>query len=114
MVVESDGYNALIEYFIDNLSVFSSKDERVGSETIDELVHELVASQIMAICDQNQRMPQSMRFEVMSEADKIVADLEEVLSSVWNQKPTYKQVSVLEKYIGLVKNLFDAAVSECA
>lgn len=47
MVVESDGYNALIEYFIDNLSVFSSKDERVGSETIDELVHELVASQIM-------------------------------------------------------------------
>lgn len=55
-----------------------------------------------------------MRFEVMSEADKIVADLEEVLSSVWNQKPTYKQVSVLEKYIGLVKNLFDAAVSECA
>ncbi|KXF80645.1 DUF3802 family protein [Enterovibrio coralii] len=113
MVVESDGYAALIEYFIDNLSAFSSKDEKVGSETIDELVHELVASQIMAICDQNKGMPQSMRFEVMSEADKIVADLEEVLSSVWNQKPTYAQINVLEEYIGLVKNLFDAAVSEC-
>lgn len=113
MVVESDGYAALIEYFVDNLAQFSAPGEKVGSETIDELVHELVASQIMAICDQNQDMPQALRFEVMREADKIVADLEEILSSMWGQKPTFSQITILEEFIALVKNLFDAAVSEC-
>ncbi|WP_325892789.1 DUF3802 family protein [Grimontia sp. NTOU-MAR1] len=112
MVVESDGYAALIEFFMENLGQFSSQGDKVGSETIDVLVHELVASQIMAICDQNKDMPQSLRFEVMREADQIVSDLEEILSSVWHQKPTYTQINILEEYIGLVKNLFDAAVSE--
>ncbi|WP_407333050.1 DUF3802 family protein [Enterovibrio sp. 27052020O] len=113
MVVESDGYAALIEYFVENLATFLEPGDRVGSETIDDLVHELVVSQIMAVCDQNQDMPQTLRFAVMSEADKVVADLEEILSSVWNQKPTFAQINVIEEYIGLVKNLFDAAVSEC-
>ncbi|EOD77184.1 topoisomerase II [Grimontia sp. AD028] len=112
MVVESDGYAALIEFFVDNLGQFSEPGDKVGSETIDDLVHELVASQIMAICDQNKDMPQALRFEIMREADKIVADLEEILSSVWHQKPTYSQINILEEYIGLVKNLFDATVSE--
>ncbi|USH01045.1 DUF3802 family protein [Grimontia kaedaensis] len=112
MVVESDGYAALIEFFVDNLGQFSAPGDKVGSETIDDLVHELVASQIMAICDQNKEMPQALRFEIMREADKIVADLEEILSSVWHQKPTYTQINILEEYIGLVKNLFDAAVCE--
>ncbi len=114
MVVESDGYAALIEYFVESLSVFSSNDDKVGSETIDELVHELVASQIMVICEQNKDMPQKLRFEVMSEADKVVSDLEEILSSVWLQKPTFAQINFLDEYIGLVKNLFDSVVSECA
>lgn len=112
MVVDSDGYAALIEYFVDNLEQFSKPGEKVGSETIDDLVHELVASEIMAICDQNKQMPQALRFEVMREADKIVADLGEILSSVWSQKPTYAQIGILEEFIGLVKNLFDAVVSD--
>ncbi|WP_394211279.1 DUF3802 family protein [Enterovibrio calviensis] len=114
MVVESDGYAALIEYFIENLAVFAASGDKVGSETIDDLVHELVASQLMVVCEQNKDIPQPLRFAVMSEADKVVADLEEILSSVWNQKPTFAQINVLEEYIGLVKNLFDAAVAECA
>ncbi|MDD1791681.1 DUF3802 family protein [Enterovibrio makurazakiensis] len=114
MVVESSGYEALIEYFVENLGSFSAAGDKVGSETIEDLVHELVASQIMTICDQIKDMPQTLRFKVMSEADKVVADLEEILSSVWKQKPTYAQINVLEEYIGLVKNLFDAAVAECA
>ncbi len=112
MVVESEGYAALIEYFIENLGQFSAPGDQVGSETIDELVHELVASQIMAICDQNKDMPQALRFEIMREADQIVADLEEILSSKWKQKPTYAQINILEEFIGLVKNLFDASVAE--
>lgn len=66
----------------------------------------------MAICDQNKDMPQALRFEIMREADQIVADLEEILSSKWKQKPTYAQINILEEFIGLVKNLFDASVAE--
>jgi hypothetical protein len=44
------------------------------------------------------------------EVDGIVYDLQEVLSSVTEQRVTKEQREFIEEFAGLVKNLFDAAI----
>lgn len=112
MVVGSDGYAALLEYFVKNMALFSANDDRIGSETIEELVHELVASQIMTLCDQNKHIPASLRFSVMNDADQVVIDVEEMLKLNWKEKPSVKQINFLSEYVELLKNLFDADITE--
>jgi len=110
MVVESEGYISLIEYLVESLGLFESQQQSNGEETIEDLVSGRVASNLMAICEQNPQIDPKVRFAIMQEADAVVADLEEVLSAVWLRAPTPEQKAFLIEFIDLIKNLFDSAI----
>ncbi|RXJ74278.1 topoisomerase II [Veronia nyctiphanis] len=112
MVVDTDGYNALVDYFIENMDKFKDADDPIEGETVDEFIHELLVDQLMAICDQNKNMKAEIRFMVMREADVIISDLEQALCEVWVKTPTKSQKDFLEEFISLIKNMFDAALSD--
>lgn len=111
MVVESEGYIALIEYLVESLGLFEAQQQSSGEQTIEDLVSSRVAGNLMAICEQNPQLDPKLRFMIMQEADAVVADLEEVLSTVWLRAPTPPQQAFLEEFIDLIKNLFDGAIS---
>ncbi|SIQ02124.1 Protein of unknown function [Aeromonas sp. RU39B] len=110
MVVDSEGYQALIEYLVESLALFEQKGEESGGETIEDMVSNQVAGNLMAICEQNPHIDAKMRFVIMQEADAVVADLEEVLSAVWQRTPTVPQREFLSEFINLIKNLFDSTL----
>ncbi len=111
MVVETDGYLALIEHLSFNLDVFTSDKGDTGSESVEDIVTDMISTNIMAIFEQNPEMHASVRFQLLKEADAVVADLGEVLAGVWAKKATNEQIVFLDEYIALVKNLFDTAVA---
>ncbi len=111
MVVETDGYLALIEHLSLHLSIFTSEVGDTGSESIEDVVTDMLASNIMAIFEQNPELHSSVRFKLLKEADAVVADLSEVLAGLWAKKATNEQIAFLDEYIALVKNLFDTAVA---
>lgn len=110
MVVESDGYIALIEYLVERLSLFEGHQSGQDELTIEDLVSSRVANSLMTLCEQNPQLDAKLRFVMMQEADAVVADLEEVLSAVWLQAPTEQQHAFLNEFIDLIKNLFDSAI----
>ncbi len=111
MVVDTDGYLALIEHLALNLDVFASEAGDTGEETIEDVVTDMIASNIMAIFEQNPELHSSVRFKLLKEADAVAEDLGEVLAGVWSKKATNEQINFLDEYIALVKNLFDTAVA---
>ncbi|MGC9404029.1 DUF3802 family protein [Vibrio genomosp. F10] len=111
MVVETDGYLALIEHLALNLDVFTSADGDTGAESIEDVVTDMVSSNIMAIFEQNPELHSSVRFKLLKEADSVVEDLGEVLAGAWTKPATNEQITFLDEYIALVKNLFDVAVA---
>lgn len=110
MVVESEGYIALVEYLVESLGLFESQQQGTGNQTIEDLVSGRVADNLMAICEQNPQLDPKVRFMIMQEADAVVADLEEVLSAVWLRAPTPQQQDFLNEFIDLIKNLFDSTI----
>jgi hypothetical protein len=112
VVVETDGYLALIEHLALNLDVFASDVGDTGTETIEDVVTDMIASNIMAIFEQNPELHSSVRFKLLKEADSVAEDLGEVLAGVWLKKATNEQINFLDEYIALVKNLFDTAVAK--
>ncbi|GAB3529869.1 topoisomerase II [Photobacterium proteolyticum] len=111
MVVESEGYHALIEYFTEHLSLFERASKDSCSETVEDVVTDMIATNLMAVFSQNPDLEADFRFKLMQEADRVVEDLSEVLAGAWRCCPTNEQIAFLEDYIGLVKNLFDSAIS---
>ncbi|EJK2114720.1 topoisomerase II [Vibrio navarrensis] len=112
MVVETDGYLALIEHLALNLDVFASDVGDTGTETIEDVITDMIASNIMALFEQNPELHSSIRFKLLKEADMVADDLGEVLAGVWHKKATNEQINFLDEYIALVKNLFDSAVAK--
>ncbi|MDN3696882.1 MULTISPECIES: DUF3802 family protein [Vibrio] len=112
MVVETDGYLALIEHLSFNLSVFANEQGDTGEESIEDIVTDMISSNIMAIFEQNPELHSSVRFQLLKEADAVVEDLGEVLAGAWTKKATNQQIEFLDEYIALVKNLFDTAVAK--
>ena len=112
MVVETDGYLALIEHLAFNLDVFTSTKDDAGIESVEDVATDMVSSNIMAIFEQNPEMHSSVRFQLLKEADSVVEDLGEVLAGVWTKPATNDQVTFLDEYVALVKNLFDVAVAK--
>jgi len=110
VVVETDGYLALIEHLAFNMDVFTRAGD-VGEESVEDVVNDMVASNIMAVFEQNPELHASVRFKLLKEADSVVEDLGEVLAGVWTKPATNDQIVFLDEYISLVKNLFDTAVS---
>lgn len=111
MVVDTDGYSALIEHLAMNMDIFTNEGDR-GHESIEDIITDMVASNIMAIFEQNPELHSSVRFRLLKEADLVVEDLGEVFAGVWLKAATNEQILFLEEYIALVKNLFDSAVSK--
>ncbi len=111
MVVESEGYNSLIEYLAASLALFASSQGDVGTESVEDVVTDMVSSNIMVLFEQNPSMHASVRFQLLKEVDSLVEDLAEILSSVWHKPATNQQVEFLEDYVGLIKNMFDSAVT---
>ena len=111
MVVETDGYLALIEHLSFNLDIFTTELGDTGSESIEDVVTDMIASNIMVIFEQNPELHASVRFKLLKEADAVVEDLGEVLAGVWNKKATNEQITFLDEYVALVKNLFDTAIA---
>jgi hypothetical protein len=112
MVVNTDGYIALIEHLTYSLEVFTSFNDDIGTESIEDVVTDMVSSNIMTIFEQNPEMHSSVRFTLLKEADHIVEDLGEVLAGVWNKQATNQQINFLDEFISLIKNLFDSAVAK--
>ncbi len=69
-------------------------------------------TQLMAVFSQNPDIEQDIRFQLMQEADSVMADLHQVLEGVWLREPTNEQINFLEDFISLVKNLFDSAIAK--
>lgn len=112
MVVDKEGYLALIEYLTEHLSLFITQTGDTGEETIEDVVTDMIASNIMMVFEQNPELESDTRFQLMKEADAVVADLGEVLAKTWESKATNEQISFLEDYIGLIKNLFDSEIAQ--
>ncbi|MEZ8832648.1 DUF3802 family protein [Vibrio cyclitrophicus] len=112
MVVETDGYLALIEHLSFNLDVFTNSNGDTGNESVEDIVTDMISTNIMAIFEQNPELHSSVRFQLLKEADAVVADLGEVLAGVWAKKATNEQIVFLDEYIALVKNLFDTAIAK--
>jgi len=112
VVVDTDGYIALIEHLTFNLNVFTSKGGDTGEETVEDVVTDMIASNIMAIFEQNPELHSSVRFKLLKEADLVLADLAEVLAGAWTRKSTNDQIRFLDEYIALMKNLFDSAIAK--
>jgi|TARA_B100001063_G_scaffold198460_1_gene191022 hypothetical protein len=112
VVVETDGYLALIEHLSFNLDVFTNSNGDTGNESVEDIITDMISTNIMAIFEQNPELHSSVRFQLLKEADAVVADLGEVLAGVWAKKATNEQIVFLDEYIALVKNLFDSAVAK--
>jgi len=111
VVVETDGYLALIEHLALNMDVFTRGGD-TGKESLEDVVNDMVANNIMAVFDQNPELHSSVRFKLLQEADSVVEDLGEVLAGVWLKPATNDQIVFLDEYIALMKNLFDTAVAK--
>ncbi|HGP4746595.1 TPA: DUF3802 family protein [Vibrio cholerae O1] len=111
MVVETDGYLALIEHLSFNMDVFTQEGD-TGTESVEDVITDMVASNIMSIFEQNPELHSSVRFQLLKEADSVVEDLGEVLAGGWYRPATNEQIAFLDEYIALVKNLFDSAVAK--
>ncbi len=110
-VAHTEGYEALIEYLASNLILFEGASAQDQGITVEEVVMDLIATQLMAVFSQNPDIEQDTRFQLMQEADSVMADLHQVLEGVWLREPTNEQINFLEDFISLVKNLFDSAIA---
>ena len=71
MVVESDGYIALIEYLVESLGLFESQQQGSGTQTIEDLVSSRVADNLMAILEMMPLSPDERRIR----RDELLAEL---------------------------------------
>lgn len=115
MIVESDGYIDLIQYLSEQLGVFSAEGDEMSraSFTVREQLEDSLSDKIMRVSQQHD-LDKETRFDIVREADAILYDLEEVLASVLNMRPTEQQQVFIEEFTGLLKNLIDARVAELA
>lgn len=111
MVLNKQGYDDLIMYLSQNLALFEKPgDIQPGAPTVIELIEDVVAENVMRICQQHSELTTEQRSEIVREVDGIVYDLQEVLSSVTSQTVTLEQQAFIDEFAGLVKNLFDSAI----
>ena len=112
MVLNRQGYDDLIMYLTQNLALFEKPGEiKPGAPTVIELIEDVVAENVMRICQQHTELTTEQRSEIVREVDGIVYDLQEVLSSVTTHTVTVEQHAFIDEFAGLVKNLFDNAIN---
>ncbi|CAH9055021.1 hypothetical protein PSECIP111951_02717 [Pseudoalteromonas holothuriae] len=111
MVLDKQGYDELVMYLTQNLALFEKPGEvKPGAPTVMELIEDVIAENVIRICEQHSELNTEQRSLIVREVDGIVYDLQEVLSSVTEQRVTVEQHEFIEEFAGLVKNMFDSAV----
>ncbi len=113
MVLDRQGYDDLVMYLTQNLALFEKPGQiKPGAPTVLELIEDVIAENVMLLCEQHTELNTEQRSQIVREVDGIVYDLEEVLSSVTNHTVTVEQRAFIDEFAGLVKNLFDSAIAE--
>ena len=112
MVLNRQGYDDLIMYLTQNLALFEKPGEiKPGAPTVIELIEDVIAENVIRICQQHPDLSTEQRSQIVREVDGIVYDLQEVLSSVTSHTVTVEKHAFIDEFSGLVKNLFDNAIS---
>ena len=112
MVLNRQGYDYLIMYLTQNLALFEKPGEiKPGAPTVIELIEDVIAENVIRICQQHPDLSTEQRSQIVREVDGIVYDLQEVLSSVTSHTVTVEQHAFIDEFAGLVKNLFDNAIN---
>lgn len=113
MVLDKPSYEQLIDYLNSSKDIFH-QDEVVehGAPTLEELLEEEIAGQIIALCTQHDELETNHRSIIVREVDGIVYDLQQILSEYWQQPLSQAQVSFVKEFAGLVKNIFDSAIAD--
>ncbi|WP_372859139.1 DUF3802 family protein [Pseudoalteromonas sp.] len=112
MVLNRQGYDDLIMYLTQNLALFEKPGEiKPGAPSVIELIEDVIAENVILICQQHPDLSTEQRSQIVREVDGIVYDLQEVLSSVTSHTVTVEQHAFIDEFAGLVKNLFDNAIN---
>ena len=86
MVLDRQGYDDLVMYLTQNLALLRSQVKlKPGAPTVLELIEDVIAENVMLLCEQHTELNTEQRSQIVREVDGIVYDLQEVLSSVTNQ-----------------------------
>lgn len=109
MVTESQAYIELIGYFTENIALFEQQNTAQTGQTIGSLIEEKISDNVINFFEQHPNLEQSVRLDVVREADAIVTDLEEFLSRRLEQQATEPQKAFIIEFAALIKNLFDSA-----
>ncbi|MGI5308478.1 DUF3802 family protein [Rheinheimera sp. WS51] len=112
MVTDKAGYEHLIMFLTEHLSIFEQPTGEMTTKTIDEVLEETIAEQIINLCMQHTQLEINHRSMIIREVDSIMYDMQEVLSSVLETKATKKQLEFITEISILIKNLFDTAIAE--
>ncbi|MEE2001010.1 DUF3802 family protein [Alkalimonas sp. MEB108] len=113
MVIDKPGYEHLIQFLAENLSLFEQAGTtRADNKSVGELLEECIAEQIIHLCTQHTELEMNHRSIIIREVDGIVYDFQEVLSSVLENPVTEEQAEIISEVALLIKNLFDNAVAD--
>lgn len=113
MVTDKAGYEHLIQFLTENLSLFEKGKHTADTNiTIGALLEESIAEQIILLCTQHTELEVNHRSMIIREVDGIMYDFQEVLASVLDKKATRQQIELINEISLLIKNLFDNAIAD--
>lgn len=112
MVTDKPGYEHLIQFLTEHLSLFEATGRGDGDKTIGALLEESIAEQIITLCTQHTALEMNHRSMIIREVDGIMYDFQEVLASVLEKKATAQQAELINEISLLIKNLFDNAIAD--
>jgi hypothetical protein len=110
MLLDSDAYDACISYFSDNLNLFEVPGGSAKGPLISDIVSDQVAEMLIAFFQQQTQLSNKVRLMVISEGDKLVDDIEQILGHLWDMPATESQTEFIEEYFLLLKNSLDSQV----
>ena len=111
MLLKSEAYEACIGYFADNLHIFEGKSNTASGIPISDVVTDQVADMLMNFCSQQTQISNDVRLKVVSEGDRLVDDIEQILGMHWDRAATSEQQEFIEEYFLLLKNSLDSQVN---
>ena len=112
MVTDKPGYEHLIQFLTEHLSLFEQRSGNDNGKTIGELLEESIAEQIITLCTQHTELEINHRSMIVREVDGIMYDFHEVLASVLEKNATVQQAELINEISLLIKNLFDTAIAD--
>lgn len=113
MVTDKPGYEHLIQFLTEHLSLFEQRGKAAThNKVIGVLLEECIAEQIITLCTQHTALEVNHRSQIIREVDGIMYDFQEVLSSVLDKKATEEQSELINEISLLIKNLFDNAIAD--